>query len=70
MNKDYSFSSEDCLTFSVKETAQKLGTGVDAVYNIIKDPSEKFPYFYIGKNIRVNARKLQEWVDMKSGCSN
>jgi excisionase family DNA binding protein len=57
------------LTLTVRETAQLLGVSLDVIYSLTQDETSGFPWFYIGKRIKVDRVALENWVKEKSASS-
>ena len=55
-------------TYSVKETADILGLGVLAIYNLCKTPG--FPCIRVGKRIIIPCDRLDEWLTEQSNINN
>lgn len=50
-----------CLTYSVKEIADKLGVSVGQAYKLVRE--DKVPNIKFGKRYIVPIKQFNEWLD-------
>jgi len=56
------------LAYSIKETAELLGCGLNRTYDMVH--SNTLPHFRFGKKIMIPAKAISELVDGSTGQSN
>lgn len=57
-------NSKPKLTYSVPEAAQILGISASKMYEVCR--MQGFPVIRVGKRLRVNAKKFEQWIDEQS----
>ena len=56
------------LAYSIKETAELLGCGLNRTYDMVH--SNALPHFKFGKKIMIPAKAISELVDGSTGQNN
>ena len=56
------------LAYSIKETAELLGCGINKTYEMVH--SNELPHFKFGKKIMIPAKSISDLVDQSTGQTN